>query len=422
MGFRLRDDAVIRRVVIACAACFAACCAALASEPPIPEAAPESSRPATTATMPEAPQDAAPPASPQATPEQVALRKLDALEDPAADADAQALARTALGIAGESALGPIARRLPAGRIRCEIAAWALGESAPESPATPREVVAALRSAARDADWDCRLASISALGRLGATDAAPEALAIWRDDLRPPGTDAVALLAVAGCAGAAGDEVLAEFLERGGPESWSVLAIAAALRRGSDAWPLLVKAACSGGDPSVRATSSLALLLLAEPRSACALAECAASQPDPGIRRVQYQALAASGSPSGRALLMLASVTDPDPQLRAGAEALAMLRLQPEPRPALTVTSREVREGLDRVVREHVGSQVLGDIEAGASLVDLAAIERALRLLPLRSDRGWYDDHARLAQLRSRLLCEADPDCEPPPPRVGRPAP
>ena len=95
-------------------------------------------------------------------------------------------------------------------------------------------------------------------------------------------------------------------------------------------------------------------------------------------------------------------------------------MQGDSRSTLSVSSREVREALQDAIRQPPGPQGMADIEAGAAMVDLGAIERTLRLLPLREDSAWLDDHARLAQLRARLLCTADPDCDPPAPRVGRP--
>lgn len=360
-----------------------------------------------------------------AIPREVALAKLDEVElaagDPAGFDERMAIARTALRLAGPGVLPDLVPRLAAGGLRCTTACWALGEIAPEGEAAPDGVARGLRRAAASGDWDCRLGAISALGRLGIATAEAEALQAWRDPFRPPGSDGVVLLALAGIGGTGADEEIARFLQQGGDEAWSVLAVAVALRRGPEAWPLLAAAACSSPDPAVRGTASLALLLLAEPRSGCALAECAASEPDRSVRMLKYQALASGGSPSGLALLMQASRLDPDAEARSAAATLALLPVDPPSRARLSVSSREVRDGLERLVREPGGRGVLADIEAGASTVDLAAITRVMRLLPLRADGGWYDEHARLGRLRARLLCEADPDCDPPPPRIGRPA-
>jgi HEAT repeat protein len=353
----------------------------------------------------------------------VALGKLQQIED-AIDAsaaeEAQRLARTALDLAGPEVLSAVAQRLSAGGTRCTVAAWALGESSPEGTDAPRAVREALATALRRGDWDCRLAAASAAGRLGLTELGPDVVRLWSEPWRPPHTDGVVLLAAAGCAGEAADPLLEQVLSRSSDDAWAALAIAASLRRGPDSWPVLVEAACGAPERSVRATASLALLLLAEPRAGCALAECAAAEPDAGVRRMKYQALGAGGSPSGRALLLLAATTEADAEMRQAAASLALLPLGVRSRAVLGVSSREVRDALRRALREPPGPQGLSDIEAGASMVDLAVLERTLRLLPLRADRAWMDDHARLAQLRARLLCTSDPDCEPPPPRVGRP--
>lgn len=354
----------------------------------------------------------------------VALGKLDALEvvqDPAAFGEAQALARTALELAGQGCLPGLATRLGQGGRRCEIAAWALGEISPEGEDAPAMVVTALRKAAVSGDWDCRLACLSTLGRLEIAAATGETLAAFRDPFRPPGTEAVMLLAVMGCGGEGAEDLLGEMLGRGGGEAWSALIISAALRRGPASWPVLVEEACSNPDPMIRGTASLALLLLAEPLAGCRLAECSATEPDPAIRRLKYQALGAGGSPSGRALLVHAAAFEEDREMREAAASLALLPLQAPSRTRLGVSSAEVRHALAQLALAPRGPATLRDIEAGASSVDLAAIERTMRLLPLRGDRGW-DDHARLAQLRALLLCADDPDCERRTPRVGRPYP
>ncbi len=366
-------------------------------------------------------------AGPGRPPVDVALDRLDAVAAARTDrdlAEEQALALTALEMAGPDALDPVAQRLAAGGARCVVAAWALGEigGALDAAALPPSVVAALREALRGGDEDCRLAAASALGRAFVGEAASDLAALWRDPYRAPGAEALVLLALMGAGGEEASAGLAEFLARGGDEDWSLLAIAAAVRRGPEAAPALVEAACSHPDGAARATASLALLLLAEPRAACPLAECAGGERDPGIRRLQYQALAASGSPSGVAFLRHAATVETDAELRAACVALAGMRLGVASPGARNRGARGVRQGLARLVRENAPPDVLEDVVAGATGVDLALIERAMRMLPLRPDRRWFDDVSRLSQVRARLLCEAHPECEPEPPRVGRPGP
>jgi HEAT repeat protein len=347
------------------------------------------------------------------------VERLDEARDAASFEEARADADAALGLAGGAVVPELIRQVR-GRIpRAGAAtwAWALGHACEALDQVPDDAVAALRATLRAPDWEARLAAASALGSLERAEAAPELAALLREDPLPPFAEAPLLLALAGAGGAQADAAIAQQLARGGDPAWSRLMLAVSLRRGSACWHLLVDA-LDNPDERVRATAATALLLLAEPASWCEIAERLGREPEPAVRRMLVQALAAGQAPAARDMLALVAAADGDASVR---EAAAILHesLDAGAAPTGGASSREVRDGLRALAREPQPAPVLESVEAGASLVDLPVLERTMRRLPLRGDSEWASDHARLAQLRARILCASGPDCEPPRGRVGR---
>lgn len=366
------------------------------------------------------------PASPR-TLADVAMERLAAAEREGTD-ESFATARVALELAGPACAPALVARLgsdlEAGRGATD--AWALGVAcrpAVDSPMPPpRAVVQALLRALGSPDWECRLAAASSLGVLEATEAAPDVAMLLVDPERPPGVDGALWLALGGLGGSA-ISPLEALLERGGDRRWAETVTAVVLRHGRDAWPLLTRELETSSDASVRAAAATCLLLLAEPASACALAEVAGREPDPAIGRVLLQALAATQHPLARAFLAHAATSERDPDLRAAAVALSEQPLAPPPSPP-DAPRLGVAQARERLRALALGRALPGDLRAvedAASVADVPVIGRTLRALPLREDADWLSDHARLAQLRARLLCAADPDCAPREPKVGRPA-
>jgi hypothetical protein len=365
----------------------------------------------------EARQEAAAP-SPEATVASVS-RWLEAVEQ-GGDEESRAMLEAVLEVAGESALPVLFERLRSSRDRgsSPAACWALGELLRPPPAEPpspspdrRRAVTALVEVLERGSADSRLAAVSALGLLEARQAEPALLDLAAEPGLGPAAEDVVLLALAGLR-SRGLSLLEGRLERGGGTDWSEATTLSFLRWGGTAWPELVRAARSSPDERVRATALTTLLLLAEPASACELIELYGLEPVPVLRRVLLQAISATRHPLARDHLALVARTEAQSGLRQAAALLveglsAERSAQPAPRsgprrPILDLLAElERRPGFARQVQE---------VEARADARHVERIGLVLRRLPLRSDGRRLEDHARLAQLRARLLCLDGLDC------------
>lgn len=355
--------------------------------------------------------------------------------------DAVATAILALEMAGPSALPALAARLDAATAlgisdasaaavapaSGQVFAWSIGVSgepraaegsADDGAAAP--AVASLRRALWASDWPTRMSSASSLGLLEARDSGPDLVALLHAAGRAGQPEGPILLALAGVGGDAADGVIEEALLEGGDLAWGRSMLALHARRGATSWRALVRAVAESADPAVRMTAAGSLLLLAEPASACAVGEIVGREAEPAIRMTLVQALASTSSPQAHAILSALALHDVDEQVREAAAILAVQRLDDRVAGRIRVASARVREALDGIARGRAFPRDLRDVEEGATLVDLPVIERTLRRLPLREDGAWLDDHARLAQVRARILCAAWPDGIPQGrPRVGR---
>jgi HEAT repeat protein len=355
----------------------------------------------------------APPGQAAARPEgdavAVALRHVDEAER-RQDAESLAMVSVALDVAGPAVVPALVERLRATTStgRGALAAWALGRSAARGdllPGTPApDAVAALRAALASPSWDVRLAAASSLGALDATTASTDLsdLLLRRD--RPEPAEGVLLLAIAGAGGPATSQLWAA-LERGPVGDAEVLPVLAAyVRRGATSWPELAWALREHPSRRVREAAAATLLVLAEPSSACEVGDALALERDPVLRRVILQVLAATAAPSARRLLEHAAEVEVDAALRDAADRLRAssgVAGARDGEPAFAL--RSVRELLVSVAAGSALPQDLDEIERRAEPSDLPVLGRALRRLPLRQDATWLQDHARLAQLRARLL-------------------
>jgi hypothetical protein len=183
-----------------------------------------------------------------------------------------------------------------------------------------------------------------------------------------------------------------------------------LRRGSASWPDLVHALRTSSELTVRAVAAETLLLLAEPASACEMAELYGLEPEPGVRRLLLQAIAATSHPAGSRFLAHLTKVEPNVELREVALHLAMASISPRP-PRASTRGLDVAHLLERVERGEALPHQIDEIERLASPRDVPALERAMTRLPLLADRDWPATHARLAQARARLRCATTFDCE-----------
>lgn len=370
-----------------------------------------------------------PPASEAATsaPGSEALRQsvrrhLIALEE-GGDEEGRKMLSAALELAGPLATPVLVERLrrTAGTEAGAAAAWALGEvsrPAPGEDAGPREgrteAVAVLVEALASEEPATRLAAASALGVIEAREAEPALLDLLGEGALPAPVEDVLLMALAGLRGR-GLSLLEARLEQGGGQDWSDAVVLSFLRWGGASWPELARLAGESPDPRVRVTALTALLLLAEPASACRLGELYGTEPEPVLRRVVLQALAATRHPLARDQLALVARTETRPLLREAAGLLTEdLRLEAERarkrREASRGPRRSVPELLAGLERRAGFERHVAEVEERADPRHVEDIARLLRRLPLRGDERALTDHARLAQVRARLLCLDGIDC------------
>jgi hypothetical protein len=201
----------------------------------------------------------------------------------------------------------------------------------------------------------------------ATGASAEIAALMTAPDFPRSAEPVVLLALAGTGGP-GAAATSSFLERGGDDAWAAAALAVATRRGASAWADAVHAARASSDLSVRRTAANALLLLAEPASACDLASLQAAESDLVVRRVMLQAIAASRHPSARTILEHVTRTDATEAIREVAARLARASLDPPGVGRVRPLRLAVAELLNRIERRglrlaHRRHRAAGDGEA-----------------------------------------------------------
>ena len=362
--------------------------------------------------------------APSEDPAALAVRRHLLAVEETGSPEARKMLGAALDVAGRAGVPVLVRRLGEVGDRPEgaAAAWALGEALrppPGEAAGPAEgraeAVAALVAALGSEAGATRLAAASALGVLEAREAEPALLDLTAAEELPPAAEDVVLLALAGMKGRA-LSLLEGRLDRGGGRDWSDAVVLSFLRWGGDSWPELVLRADRHPDPRVRVSALTALLLLAEPASACELGELYGREEEPVLRRVILQALSATRHPLARDQLALIARTESNPQLREAAELLVadlvserrQWRDRRGAHEGLRLSVPELLAGLERRpgYERHVD-----EIAERADPVHVEAIDRLLRRLPLRGDERALSDHARLAQARARLLCLDGLDCE-----------
>lgn len=389
-------------------------------------------------------------ALPRREPVVVALERVEALAAPEASegrADAMALARLALELAGPAAIDPLTSRLDAasalppdqGSAVMQAQAWALGEVLPRAASDAAgtkqraRAIASLREALWVQDWPARISAASALGVVEASEAELDLVALRvvaeAEEMRARaggeaisrGRAAAILLALAGAGGDVARVIVNDELRVGGDVRWARTMVALHARLGPSCWPDVVATLEEAPGVDVRATAAAILLVLAEPASACRMAEAYGREPEPAIRLTLIQALAATATPIARAALGSIAGGEMEPRLANAAKLIvaedpaARRRLDPR------VDSVRVREAVQSLAHGTGFPRDLRDVEGGATLLDLPEIERSLRRMPLREDGTWIDDHARLAQVRARILCATFADGIPlGAPRVGRP--
>lgn len=338
------------------------------------------------------------------------------------DAEARRTLLVAIGLAGDAGVEVLIEAAESGRqeARGAFACWALGQALrPEALKPPRtgplvdRAGEVLRAALGSPSADVRLSAASALGVMEARSAEGELLDLLLSPGLTPEAEDVLLMSLAGLRGSA-LSLLEGRLERGGGEAWAAAATASFLRWGGDSWPELLRLASGSDSPSVRATALTSLLLLAEPASACGLAELYGTEPEPLLRRVVLQALVATRHPLARDHLALVARTETDPQLaevaRLFTESLA--RERERRRDAGDGRQRSVPELLADLERDAGFARHVDEIELRADPVHAPMIATLLRRLPLRGDDRALADHARLAQTRARVLCLDGIDCTP----------
>lgn len=326
----------------------------------------------------------------------------------------------ALDLAGDAGVEVLLASLDEGQgqVRNAHAAWALGQAlrsgplqSPRTGALRDRAVAVLRRELSSVSPDARLAAASSLGLLEAREAEGDLLDLLLSPGLTPEAEDVLLVALAGLRGSA-LSLLEGRLERGGGEDWAAATTGSFLRWGGSSWPELLRFARESGDASVRATALTCLLLLAEPASACALAELYGSEPEPLLRRVLLQALAATRHPLARDHLDLVARTEQDAQLREIARVLSagLSQERDRRREAGEGPRRSVPELLAELERKAGFGRKVVEVEQRADPVHAAMIATVLRRLPMREDGRRLEDHARLAQVRARLLCLDGIDC------------
>ena len=334
--------------------------------------------------------------------------------------DARRTLLVALDFAGDAGVEVLLAELEEsrGQARAAYACWALGEAlrpeplqAPKRGALQSRAVSALRRALSSTFPEVRLASASALGLLEAKSAEGELLDLLLLPGLTPEAEDVLLLSLAGLRGSA-LSLLEARLERGGQGTWAAATTGSFLRWGGDSWPELLRLARESPDASVRATAFTSLLLLAEPASACGLAELYGTEPEPTLRRVVLQCLAATRHPLARDFLALVARTETDPRLREAARLLSegLAKESDRRRAPAERYERSVPELLGELETSAGFARQVDEIEARADPVHAKMIALMLRRLPLRADDRRLEDHARLAQVRARLLCLDGIDC------------
>lgn len=348
---------------------------------------------------------------------EAALRWVEAVGQ-GRDPEAPAMARTALLLAGPECAAPLAERLASALPEGGAApAWALGlalAEPPEKPAPlPPRVRDALLRALESRSLDARLAAASSLGALDVAEATPALDALVEDPGIPRDAHAVVLLALAGTGGAAADRSLRDALWSGGGPEWANAMTGILLRRGRSAVPLASDALRHAPDVTARAVGATVLLLRAEPDSTCDLIEAYGREPEPSLKRVVLQAVAAARHPLGRDFLRHVATVEREPELAEAARLLSLEALDPPPVGAgALVTPTRARELLRSLARDPGLPHHVDEVERGAERAQAGLLDAVLARLPLRGDARWRDDHARLAQLRARLLCLDGLDCTP----------